>query len=283
MKIGIIGYGNMGSAKAERIKFEHEIFVFDKDRDKTRDLSGIKVALDNVHLVKNVDAVILAVKPQDFEDVLREIKDYVKEKLVISIAAGITTAYIEHILGPVRVIRAMPNLAARIGKAITCLCGGKFSTKADLDFAVSLFGHLGKTLVVNEEHMDAVTAISGSGPGFVCYLMEAKAVDPYNMTAEFKNELEKKLAQLSEKFIQLKHDSALILASSVASGTVSLLRETKLSPQELRMRVTSKGGTTEAGLEVLDKGGTLEEAIRAAIARAKELSARPIIKGRKDV
>jgi pyrroline-5-carboxylate reductase len=270
--IGIIGYGKMGSAKAQRLKLEHEIFVFDKDKDKTKDLSGIRVALDNVHLVKNVDVVILAVKPQDFATLLEEIKEHVKNKLVISIAAGITTPYIEKVLKGARVIRAMPNLAAKLGKAITCLCGGKSSSKVDLDFAVSLFGHLGKTLIVNEEQMPAVTAISGSGPGFICYLMETKSVDPYNIPADFKSDLEESFEHLSEEFIHLDRDSALMLASAVTSGTVSLLRETGLSAQDLRKRVTSKGGTTEAGLKVLDSGGTLEEAVQAAITRAKELS-----------
>jgi pyrroline-5-carboxylate reductase len=131
-KVGIIGFGNMGSAIAERIKSEYKVFVFDKDKERTTNLSGISVAENITDLLHKVDTVILAVKPQDIEALLKEIKDKVNNQLVISIAAGITTKYIEKILGMVRVIRVMPNIGVIVGKSIYYICKGEFAKEKDL-------------------------------------------------------------------------------------------------------------------------------------------------------
>lgn len=272
--IGIIGFGNMGSAIAERIKTQYQVYVFDKDKEKTNNLSNIVVTRDIADLAQRVDVIILAVKPQDFNGVLNEIRENVKNKLIISIAAGITNSYIEKYLGQVRVVRAMPNLPAKIGKGIICLSRGKFCGDNELIFSLEIFSHLGKTLLVDEKQMNAVTAIYGSGPAFISYFMESENIKVQNIPSSFNNKYEKIFTKLAEDFIHLDIDSASVLANTIVAGTIALLKETSLSPSELRKNVTSKGGTTQAGLGVLDKGGSLEEAVEAAIKRAEKLSRR---------
>jgi pyrroline-5-carboxylate reductase len=168
-KIGIIGFGNMGSAIAQRIKAKYKVFIFDKDKEKTKNLKDIKVTDTLVSLVEQSDVVILAVKPQDYDVVLHELKGIVKNKLIISIAAGIPTELIEKVLGNIRVIRAMPNLPARVGNGITYLCKGHFTRARDLRFAQLLFKNMGTTFIALEDIMSEVTAASGSGPGFWCH------------------------------------------------------------------------------------------------------------------
>lgn len=260
--VGIIGFGNMGSAIAERLKSKYQICIFDKDKGKTKNVSGIKVVADSIDLVKAVDAVILAVKPQDFDDILKEIKDYSREKLIISIAAGITTTYIEKHLGEVKVIRAMPNLPAKIGKGMICLCKGKFTDKEDLNFSEKLFSYLGKALILNEDKMDAATAVSGSGPAYVCDYLESG-----QKKQVFLNDF-----QEAAKGIGFSAEEAALLVNTNFCGTIGFLRGTKLSPSELKKQVASKGGTTEAALEILHRGGSLQEAVKAALKRAQELS-----------
>ncbi len=268
-KIGIIGFGNMGSAIAEGIKNEYKVFVFDKDKKKTENLLGISVSRNAKELVKKVDAVILAVKPQDFDNVLDEIKAEVKNKLVISIAAGITTHYIEKQLGMVRVVRVMPNLPAKIGKGMACLCKGNFSTEEDLNFAQKLFGKFGQSLIIEEKLIDAATAVSGSGPGYFYYLIEGKG---QNEIKKFGQDFFIPALSASAEKIGFSKEQAKILAEATAEGSLAFLESVHISPAGLAKQVASKGGTTEAGLEVLNKGGSLEDAVKAALKRAKELS-----------
>jgi pyrroline-5-carboxylate reductase len=254
----------MGSAIAERIKDKYAVAVFDKDTKKTVGLSGIEAAVNIADLVKSADAVILAVKPQDFGNLLSEIRDFLENKLIISIAAGITTAYIEKKLDAARVIRTMPNLPAKIGKGMICLCKGRLADNKDLIFTEKLFTPLGKTLVLNEDMMDAATAVSGSGPAYVCeYLESGKSKQAF--LNDFRS---------AAKAIGFRPQEAALLVNTTFSGTIAFLKKTKLLPLELKNQVASKGGTTEAALEVLHKGGPLSEAIKAALRRAKELSRR---------
>ena len=159
----------MGAAIGERIKTKYSVVVFDKFKDKTKNLSGIEVAEDCKDLVNKTEVIILAIKPQDFQAVLSEIKPFVKDKLIISIAAGKETGYIEKFLGKVRVIRVMPNIGAKIAKAESSLCQGKYAQAQDLNFAREIFDCIGKTWVIKEEMMNAATAISGSGPAYIYY------------------------------------------------------------------------------------------------------------------
>lgn len=270
-KIGIIGLGNMGRAIAERIKTHCRVSAFDRDKTKTRNLKAIAVEKNIEALVAWSDATILAVKPQDIDVVLNAIKDYAGNKLVISIAAGIPAGYIEKKLGKVKVVRAMPNLPAKIGKGMICLSRGKFAKEKDLGFACQLFDYLGKTLVIKEKMMDAATAVSGSGPGFFYDLIEnlrPKEIKDYAENCF--------LPQLRSSAVAVKFSDkeAAILAGATTLGAIALLKKEKLSPVKLKERVASKGGTTEAGLEVLHKGGSLTQAVKAALKRAKELARR---------
>jgi pyrroline-5-carboxylate reductase len=270
LKIGIIGCGNMGSAIAREISPIAELFIFDKDSQKTKNIPNSSIAAGLLDLINNVEVVILAVKPQDFTAVLNEIKAYAAGKLIISIAAGISTKHIEETLGKARVIRVMPNLLIRIKKGLSALAKGKFAEKKDLDFTRKIFNRLGKTFVLRESLMDADTAFLGSGPGFHYELLSSiKKRNWYSFT---KNEFIPKYAVCGEKlgFSKLQ---ARRLAGLMAQGDLLLLEKTKASPQTLCAQVTSKGGTTEAGLKVLRQNiKFLPQAVSAACKRAKELS-----------
>ena len=268
--IGIIGYGNMGEAIGQRLKAKYQIWVFDKDKSKTDHLSNISVASSVTDLVNRVKAVILAVKPQDFEALLLQLKESVQDKLVVSIAAGKPTEYIEDKLGRVGVIRVMPNLPAKVGEGMIVLCKGKYSDQADLDFAQELFKCLGKTMLIKEDLMPAATAISGSGPGFFYDLIQDKPKADWQdyAKAEFFPALS---ASAEENGFSL--EQAQLLADVTANGSIVLLEQTGLSPGVLCIQVTSPGGTTEAGLKELKQDiEFLGNAVKAALKRAKELS-----------
>ena len=203
--------------------------------------------------------IIVAVKPQDIDEVLSELSRVLtKDKVVISIAAGITTAFIERSLkGKPRVIRTMPNMPALIGQGITAVAKGRFARPGDAALACRIFGHLGETVVVKETLLDAVTAVSGSGPAYVFLFIEC---------------LIKAAVSLG-----LKKDLAADLIKATFAGSVNLLLKENIDPAALRAKVTSKGGTTHAALKVfMDRkiDEIIEQALKAAKKRAKALSRR---------
>jgi len=270
--IGIIGFGNMGSALAGYIKQDYRVSCFDKDSAKLEKLSGIKVFSCIPDLVKNSDVVMLAVKPQDFKELLEQIKPAASaDKLFISIAAGITTSFIEQNLGVVRAVRAMPNLAAKVGAGMTGICKGKFATEEDLDLAEELFDYAGETLRVKEELIDAVTAVSGTGPAYVANFLNNNSLSAGNVPDKKKAEF---LALFEEAASAVGFDpeSARLLITVTFVGALEFLERTKISPEELIKQVSSKGGTTEAAFKVLNQGGSLKEAVLAARKRSQELS-----------
>ncbi len=268
-KIGIIGYGNMGSGIAERIKSRYSIFVFDKDTNKLANLSGINITSSGTELVNKVDAVILAVKPQDFEPLLKEIKDKVNNKLIISIAAGITTKYIENILGIVRVVRIMPNIGAITGKSVSYICEGRFLKAKDLELSIKLFKFIGPTFIVSEDLMHAATAVAGSGPGFWGYLFDKQPRDKWD---EYKTNYFIPELTSAAKSVGFDDKMARLTADFVTTASISAAEALHITPGELTKKVASKGGTTEAGLIVLEQGGSLTDAVKAALKRAEELS-----------
>jgi pyrroline-5-carboxylate reductase len=270
MKIGILGYGNMGSAIGERLKDKYQLFVLDKETDKTSGVSGLTVVESLKELASSAKIMIMAVKPQDFEATLAELKKYTPMDLIVSIAAGITTSYIESRLDGAAVIRVMPNLPAKVGEGMICLSRGRYASETDLSFSRALFDRMGRTLVVEEKMMDAVTAVSGSGPGFLYGLLGNISEPQWD-------------GFIREKFIPglaaaayragFPKDQAQLLARATALGGMALLRESKVSPGILKDRVASKGGTTEAGLAVLQaKVENLDQAVKAAMSRSEELS-----------
>lgn len=266
--IGIIGYGNMGKAIAERIKDKYAVCVFDQDSNKISALENITAARNPVDLVKQSEVIILAVKPQDFNLLLNEIRDFAQYKLIVSIAAGITTEYIRSQLGEeVRIIRVMPNLPAQIGQGVSALFKDKFATDQDLDLAWQLLSYIGLALPVDNELMlNAATAVSGSSPAFFCQYIKDKI-----NADEKRNEF---IEMLTAAAISVNFDGQFARTISVATvnGTIAILKEKKLSCEELIKLVASKGGTTQAGLDVLNSGGSLEDAVVAARDRAEELS-----------
>ena len=266
-KIGIIGCGNMGEAIFSRLArtMEKSTSLMVSEADSARRLSiqekhRIIVEIDNNRLVKFADVIILAVKPHDLENVLsQEVCCGVSaDKLVISIAAGVTTRHIEKAIGSdVPVIRAMPNMPAVIGEAISSLSAGRSANAGHMDMARSIFSLIGEVVVVDENLVDAVTAISGSGPAYFFYLIEA-------------------LAQAAEK-LGLGRDTAERLAVKTAIGSAKMLEAAKEKPSVLRARVTSKGGTTEAALRVFEAGGfkaLVCEAAEAAFRKYKDMHGR---------
>ncbi|OGX32355.1 MAG: hypothetical protein A3D27_02365 [Omnitrophica WOR_2 bacterium RIFCSPHIGHO2_02_FULL_46_37] len=270
-RVGIIGFGNMGSAIAERIKREYRVAVFDKDKNIIGNLTGIEAADNLPNLLKEAKTIILAVKPQDLDNILEGIRDCAVTPLIISIAAGITTGYIEKALGKARVIRVMPNMGARIGRSVTCLCGGSFAAERDILYAIELFNHLGITRKIEENMMNAVTAISGSGPAYYFALIESNPKEYRENSGKVLKDFIASLAQAAEG-IGFGRKEAKALAVLTANCAQELLVQTKSSPSELIKQITSKGGTTEAALEVLGRGGSLEEAVKAALARAETLA-----------
>lgn len=273
VKIGIIGYGRMGSAIAERIKDTYELCVFDADVQKTEGLTGVVACGDIAAVAQSADTLILAVKPQDFERVLPLILvSGSGNTLVISIAAGVTLAYLRQGLGHDRLIRVMPNLPARIGRGVTAITCGSEVSDGDRAQAREIFQSLGITVDVPEDLMDAVTAVSGSGPGFLCALLEGQPRDTWQDFAKRVFSVYLREAAVTSGF---DDETAGRLVEATTQGTLDLLEITGISPEELRVQVTSKGGTTEAGLRVLQGNiHNLVDAVRAAITRAQELSKR---------
>lgn len=265
--IGIIGCGNMGSAiLSQSLKDKKRNFII-AEKDKVRGAFvsktyGISTSKDITDLVHRSDIVIIAVKPQDIDIVLNEISRAVKtgkrrKTLVISIAAGIKTEYIEtKILDRVRVIRAMPNMPSAIGEGITALVKGRFATDKDLKTAEGIFKALGETIEVSKEELiDAVTAISGSGPAYMFFIFSSILA--------------------VAKTLRLDSKSANKLIYHTVIGSMDMLKKNRFDARTLISKVASKGGTTEAALKVFDEKGLGEiliDAINKAYKRSKELS-----------
>ena len=209
------------------------------------------VPYDIGRLVQISDIIILAVKPQDIEEVLKELRKVIKnDQFVISIAAGITTNFIETSLGKkIPVVRTMPNMPALISQGITAVAAGRYAQKADIDLTCKIFDTLGKTVVVEEELIDAITAVSGSGPAYVFLFMEC-------------------MIKAAES-LGLKKELAADLVKTTFAGSVNLLLKKNIEPEELRMKVTSKGGTTQAALDVF-MNKKIDEIIRKALVAAKK-------------
>jgi pyrroline-5-carboxylate reductase len=259
--IGFIGGGNMAEALIRGLVKEgkRDIIVSDPIDERRRYLEncyGVKTTPSNQEVVNLSDIIVIAVKPQNIKEVLEEIKDSVTEKhTVVSIAAGIPISLIQKYLKTDRLIRAMPNIAATVGEAITVLALCECLEMKIVAPVRDIFMSVGKVLTLPEHFMNFVTAISGSGPGFLCYIIE----EFINVATEF----------------GFTEDIAKELIIQTFIGTAKLL-DSGLPPDKIRYKVTSPGGTTAAGLKVLSDGTLakiLKETLLAASNRAKELSA----------
>jgi pyrroline-5-carboxylate reductase len=261
--IGFIGAGNMAEALIKgvinaKLYSPENIFISDIKDERLKFLSdeySVAACEGNGELAAKVQTVVLSIKPQNMTDALESIKDSIDgEKLVISIAAGIKIGDIAAVLGDIAIVRVMPNTPALIGEGAGALFANE-RAKPLLKKAVDIFSAVGKAVVVDDEDsIDAVTALSGSGPAYYFLLME---------------EMIKTGIRLG-----LPDDIAKDLVLQTAKGAGLLAVEADKngeSPSVLRRKVTSPGGTTEAALEVF-KEGRISELISAAINRAYERS-----------
>lgn len=262
--LGFIGGGNMAEAMIRgllkaRLLGPQEILASDVTAERLTYLQqtfGIRTSRDNAEVAGKADIVLFAVKPQIMSPVLDGLLDVItEEKLLISIAAGISTRLIaEKFPGKVRVIRVMPNTPALVLEAASALAPGAAATPEDLELAKRLFAAVGKVVVVEETLMDAVTGLSGSGPAYIFMIIDALS------DAGVKVGLSRKVAQL--------------LAAQTVLGAARMVLETHKHPGELKDMVTSPGGTAIAGLHTLEAGGlrtTLINAVEAATRRSMEL------------
>ncbi|MCM8791604.1 MAG: pyrroline-5-carboxylate reductase [Candidatus Omnitrophica bacterium] len=268
--VGIIGCGNMGQAilaaglKNKDLRFlvcEKKEEIVKKLKDKFGRYEENVKFKDISEVVQESDVVIVAVKPQDIEGVLQQMHQFLewrfKKLLVVSIVAGIKIEYLEEMLGEkIKVIRAMPNIAITVEEGITAFKRGRLVSLEDLKIVQEIFSSVGKTLEIkNEELMDVITAISGSGPAYVAYIVNAilKSADS----------------------LGLERDSSRLLVYQTFLGTLKFLKENNFDTEDIISKVASKGGTTEQALKVF-KNCKLEQIIQKAVVsaykRAKEIS-----------
>ena len=263
-KIAFIGGGNMAEAIMLGLMREEvgaDICVAEispKRRDEiTARFPHVRVVEDAPEAGRWGEVIILAVKPQQAAGVLDLLEPVITtEKLVISIMAGIQISKIEENLMPgCRVVRVMPNMPALIGAGATAVCVGRKAIDGDLDLVRQIFALIGSTVCVDEKQMDAVTALSASGPAYVFTFIEALS------DAGVKN--------------GLPRDVAAQLAVQTVLGSARMVIETGEHPALLKERVTSPGGTTIAGLHALENGsfrGVIMDAVEAACRKSKELA-----------
>ena len=224
--------------------------------DTLRRTYGVRTTLDNLAAVREADVVVLSVKPQALDKLLVHVAPAVNsDKLFISVAAGVPISAMERRLGEgTRIIRTMPNTPSLVGAGACALSPGEHASEEDLSVASRVFQSVGTTTVVDENLLDAVTGLSGSGPAYIFLIIEA-------------------LSDAGVK-VGLPRYTALKLAAQTVLGSAQLLIETNAHPGQLKDQVTSPGGTAIAGLHTLEAGGlrtTLINAVEAATRRAREL------------
>lgn len=269
IRLGFLGGGNIAEAILNGV-IEKELLpakdvyvtdIHESRRQYLAETTSANVVPTNIGLLKSTNVVMLAVKPQDLTKLLAEIRNDVRhDHLILSVCAGKHTETIEEALRTEenpqpRVIRIMPNTPARVGLGMAGICKGRYVDDIDVAFPQAIFEAVGEVVLVEEEMMDAVTAISGSGPAYVFFLMEMLIQAAVEMG--FTPEEGKKM--VIQTFL----------------GASKLASESPMSPEELRQAVTSRGGTTAAGLAVMDELKIREGFIRAAHAakdRSIELS-----------
>ena len=262
--IAFLGAGNMAEALISGIiksKLFHKqrVIATDLRMDRCIHISrtyGIVTMEHNRDAVKKADVIVLAVKPQHFETLLNEIAPSVKKStLIISIAAGITIGYIEKRLKGNPVIRTMPNTPVQVGAGVIAMAPGSKATKAHLALAEQMFAPIARVAVLPETHINAVTAISGSGPAYLFRIAE--------------------ILEMAAVQMGLPKNIAALLARGTVYGAGKMLNDLTAPADQLRQNVTSPGGTTEAALNYMDDHKLSEmitEAVICARKRAQELS-----------
>jgi pyrroline-5-carboxylate reductase len=262
MRIAILGAGKIGESLLAGLRSSDWADIVATTRseeraEEIRERHGVDVTTSNPSAIKGADVVVLAVKPQDIESLLGEIGHLLTaEQTVLSVAAAIPTAQIErHLAADVPVVRSMPNAPSTVHEGIAGMCAGSHAGREHLDRAGTVLRAVGDVVEVPEKSMDAITALSGSGPAYYALLAEAM--------------IEAGL------LLSLSREVATKLVVQTMLGTAKLLRDEHLHPVELREMVTSPGGTTTRAIRELEQAGVraaFSNAINAAMERSKELA-----------
>lgn len=264
-KLAVLGCGQMGEALVAGLlasgwRQPSDLVVTARSEERLKELSekhGVATTLDNGAAVAGTDVIVLVVKPQDIEALLIEVSPHIgTDQVVLSFVAAISTEYIESRLAqPVPVVRAMPNTPSLVHEGMAGIAAGKHAVDDHVHLATEVLTHVGRVVVVPEDYLDAVTAISGSGPAYFALLAEAMIE--------------------AGILLGLSREISTDLVVQTMLGSAKLLRDTHMHPVELREMVTSPGGTTTRAIQVLEQSGVRAaflNAIQAAMERSKELA-----------
>lgn len=256
MKLGVIGFGNMGSAIVKGYiaagADPADIFICGHHPERLAAFSsesGVTVCETPSELAEAADAVMIAVKPVNVRDVIDEIKSSLSEKLLISIAAGISLEQLEE-AGGSKVVRVMPNTPSQVGAGVSAVCRNDKVSDEEFAEVLRIFESVGKAAEIKESLMDAVTGLSGSGPAYVYLFIEALADGAV--------------------LAGMKRDMALEFAAQTVAGAAQMVLETGRHPGELKDAVCSPGGTTIEAVRMLEAGGFRSTVMEAVIASAEK-------------
>ena len=265
LRVAVLGAGKMGGILLQAFLKNNllapgQIFATVQHAERAQALSaqfGVEVGVDNLEAARNADVILLGVKPIQVPALVSLIRPVLTpEKMILSIAASVKTRSIEDAAAcDLPVVRAMPNTPAMIGAGVTALCPGRFCSPDHLGVAMRIFQTVGRAVIVDEKHMDAVTGLSGSGPAFLYIIIEALAEAGVN--------------------VGLPRDVATLLAAQTTYGSARMVLETGYHPALLKDQVTTPAGCTVDGILELEEGGlrvTLIKAVKRATMRARELA-----------
>jgi pyrroline-5-carboxylate reductase len=266
LRVAVLGAGKMGGILLQAFLKQQmlapgQLLATVAHEERAAALSaqwGVEVSTNNLDAVRRADIILVGVKPFQVPALIAEIKPALTpQKLLVSFAASVKTGAIEEAAGiDVPVIRAMPNTPSMLGAGIAALCRGRFVTEKQMALASRIFEAVGRTVIVDEKHMDAVTGLSASGPAFIYIILES-------------------LAEAGVK-VGLPRDIATLLAAQTTFGAAKMVLETGYHPALLKDAVTTPAGCTIDGILELEEGGlrvTLIKAVMRATQRAKELAA----------
>ncbi|MBV5122628.1 pyrroline-5-carboxylate reductase [Bacillus halotolerans] len=261
-KIGFVGAGSMAEAMINGflqsgITKPENIYITNRSNEERlnelKEMYGVRPCRDKSEFFTQTDIVVLAFKPKDAAESIDSIRSYMKDQLVISVLAGLTIETIQHYFGrKLAVIRVMPNTSAAIRKSATGFSVSAEASQDDITAATALLETIGDATLVEEQHLDAVTAIAGSGPAYVYRYIEA-------------------MEKAAQK-VGLDEETAKKLILQTMAGATDMLRQSGKQPAQLRREITSPGGTTEAGLRALTEA-RFEEAIIHCIEETAKRSA----------
>ncbi|MDR2162847.1 MAG: pyrroline-5-carboxylate reductase [Clostridiales Family XIII bacterium] len=273
MNIGILGAGNMGGAIARGyassiVATERgetvRIFVYDIDASKAKALAELPVisaAADEADLIAKSDVVILAIKPQMFDEAVPRLAGMISdgagatEKVFASIAAGVGIGWLSDALGGAKVIRVMPNTPVMVGEGMSALARGESITDAEFGSVAEVFGSVGRVIEVSEDALDAVTGISGSSPAYAYMYMQA-------------------LIESGVRHGLSERDARLLAAQSTLGAAKMVMENGDVSVERMRVNVCSPGGTTIEAVQALEKGDfmdTVKRAVYACVEKSKRM------------